>query len=119
MSLAVYRKASNSYLLERIAFPNESTEELFREIRNKREILMLNASYTNSEGGKHPAFIIAGLSEDMRVLDAALMLSGLPRIERKVEMLIVDTGVIEGFLYPAIMESDVLKAKLHNTKGKP
>lgn len=119
MTLAIYRKASNSYLLERLAFPGEATEELFREIRNKRELLLLNASYTNSEGGKHPAFTIAGLSEDLRVLDAALMLSGLPRIDRRVEMLIVDTSVSEGYLYPAIMESDVVKAKLINTKGKP
>lgn len=117
MSLAIYRKAANSYLLERIAFPNEATEELFREIRNKRDLLMVDADYRKN--GKCPAFIIAGLSEDLKVLDAALMLSGLPRLERKVEMLIVDTGVCEGYLYPAIMESDVLKAKLINTKGKP
>ena len=117
MTLAIYRKAANSYLLERIVFPGEATEELFREIRNKRDLLMVDADYR--ENGKCPAFIIAGLSEDLRVLDAALMLSGLHRIDRRVEMLIVDTNVSEGYLYPAIMESDVLKAKLHNTKGKP
>lgn len=117
MSLAIYRKAANSYLLERIAFPNETTEELFREIRNKRELIMVDADYRKN--GKCPAFIIAGLSEDLRVLDAALMLSGLPKLERKVEMLIVDTPIAEGYLYPAIMESDVAKAKLINIKGKP
>lgn len=117
MTLAIYRKASNSYLLERLVFPGEATEELFREIRNKRELLHVDADY--SKNGKCPAFTIAGLSEDLRVLDAALMLSGLPRIERKVEMLIVDTSVSEGYLYPAIMESDVVKAKLNITKGKP
>lgn len=119
MTLAIYRKGENAYLLERTLFPGESTEELFREIRNKRDLLLLNASYRYSEGGKCPAFTIAGLSEDMKVLDAALMLSDLPRIERKVEMLIVDAGISEGFLYTAIMESDVAKAKLYNTKGKP
>lgn len=117
MTLAIYRKAPNSYLLDRLAFPDEATEELFREIRNKRALFMVDADYRKN--GKCPAFIIAGLSEDLKVLDAALMLSGLPRLERKVEMLIVDTGVCEGYLYPAIMESDVLKAKLINTKGKP
>lgn len=117
MTLAIYRKASNSYLLDRLAFPDEATEELFREIRNKRVLLMVDADYRKN--GKCSAFIISGLSEDLKVLDAALMLSGLPRLERKVEMLIVDTGVCEGYLYPAIMESDVLKAKLINTKGKP
>lgn len=117
MALAIYRKASNSYLLERTVFPGEATEELFREIRNKRELFMINADYRKK--GKCLAFTIAGLSEDMRVLDAALLLSGLPRLERKVEMLIVDTPVSEGFLYPTIMESDVLKAKLNITKGKP
>lgn len=117
MTLAVYRKASNSYLLERISFPEEATEELFREIRNKRDLLMVDVDYRKN--GKCSAFIIAGLSEDLRVLDAALLLSGLPQLDRKVEMLIVDTGVSEGILFPAIMESDVAKAKLHNIKGKP
>lgn len=117
MSLAIYRKASNAYLLERVAFPKEATEELFREIRNKRELFMINADYRKN--GKCPAFTIAGLSEDLRVLDAALMLSGLHRINRRVEMLIVDTNVSEESLYPVIMESDVANAKLHNIKGKP
>lgn len=117
MALAIYCKASNSYLLERIVFQEEATEELFREIRNKRDLLMVDVDYRKN--GKCSAFIIAGLSEDMRVLDAALLLSGLPRLERKVEMLIVDTPVSEGFLYPTIMESDVLKAKINITKGKP
>lgn len=117
MTLAIYRKGANSYLLERSVFSGESTEELFREIRNKRELFMLNAYYETVT--KYPAFTIAGLSDDLRVLDAALMLSGLPRLERKVEMLIADTGVYEGSIYLSIMESDVLKAKLQNTKGKP
>lgn len=117
MTLAIYRKGENSYLLERSVFPGESTEELFREIRNKRELLMISVDYKN--GGKCPAFTIAGLSEDLRVLDAALMLSGLPLIERKVEMLIVATNVSEVFLFPAILESYVAKEKLRITKGKP
>lgn len=117
MSLAIYRKAANSYLLERVIFPEEATEELFREIRNKRDLLMVDVDYRKN--GKCSAFIISGLSEDLRVLDAALMLSDLPRLDRKVEMLIVDTGVSEGFLYPAIMESDVVNAKLNIIKGKP
>ena len=117
MALAIYRKASNSYLLVRTVFPEEATEELFREIRNKRDQFMINADYV--KGIKYPAFTIAGLSDDLRVLDAALMLSGLPRIERRVEMLIADTGVYEGSVCISIMESDVLKAKLQNTKGKP
>ena len=117
MALAIYCKASNSYLLERTVFPGEATEELFREIRNKRELFMINADYRKK--GKCLAFTIAGLSEDLRVLDAALMLSGLHKIYRRVEMLIVDTNVSEESLYPTIMESDVAKAKLHNIKGKP
>lgn len=117
MTLAIYRKASNSYLLNSVVFPEEPTEELFREIRNKRELFMINADYRKN--GKCPAFTIAGLSEDLRVLDAALKLSGLPRLERNIEMLIVDTNVSEESLYPAIMESDVANAKLHNIKGKP
>lgn len=117
MALAIYRKGSNSYLLERTIFPEEPTEELFREIRNKRKLIMISVDYRN--GDKCPAFTIAGLSEDLRVLDAALLLSGLPRLERKVEMLIVDTGVLEGFLYPALLESAVTNEKLRNNKGKP
>lgn len=119
MTLAIYRKASNSYLLERVAFPKEATEELFREIRNKRDLLIIKANYSYIEGGKCSAFTISGLSEDLRVLDAALMLSGLHRIDRRVEMLIVNTNASEESLYPAIMESDVAKAKLNNIKGKP
>ena len=119
MTLAIYRKDINSYLIERTVFPGEATEELFREIRNKRELLLLNANYSSIEGGKCSAFTIAGLSEDLRVLDAALLLSGLPQLERKVELLIVDIGISEGYLYTAIMESDVANAKLHNIKGKP
>lgn len=117
MTLAIYRKGANAYLLERTIFPEESTEELFREIRNKRDQFMINADYVR--GVKYPAFTIPGLSEDLRVLDAALLLSGLPRLERKVEMLIADTGVYEGSICLSIMESDVLKAKLNITKGKP
>lgn len=116
MSLAIYRKGANSYLLERSVFTGEATEELFREIRNKRDQFMISATYRKSD--KYPAFTIAGLSEDLRVLDAALMLSDLPRLERKVEMLIVDMGLNEEFLHPALMESDVLKAKINNIKGK-
>lgn len=117
MSLAIYRKASNSYLLNSVLFPEEPTEELFREIRNKRELILIDIDYRKS--GKCSAFNIAGLSEDLKVLDAALMLSGLPQLKRAVEMLIVDTGIPEESLYPAIMESDVANAKLHNIKGKP
>lgn len=116
MALAIYRKGSNSYLLERMVFQEESTEELFREIRSKRALLMISATYRKSD--KYPAFIIAGLSEDLRVLDAALMLSGLPRLERKVEMLIVDINLTEDFLHPALLESDVVNAKLDIIKGK-
>lgn len=117
MTLAIYRKGANSYVLQRSVFPGESTEDLFREIRNKRDLFRINADYEGTT--KYPAFTIAGLSEDLRVLDAALMLSGLPRLERKVEMLIADIGVYQGSICLSIMETDVLKAKLINTKGKP
>ena len=117
MALAIYRKASNAYLLNSVVFPEEPTEELFREVLNKRELFMINAAYESSN--KYPAFTIPGLSEDLRVLDAALRLSGLPRLERDIEMLIVDTNAPEESLYPAIIEPDVLRAKLHNIKGKP
>lgn len=116
MTIAVYRKDSQSYLLNDILFPEESTEELFREIRRKRDLHLIDVDYR--EGHKSPAFIIAGLSEDLNVLDAALRLSGLPRFERRVKMLIVNLIEYDGFVYPAILESDVLNAEIVRNIGR-
>ena len=116
MPIAIYRKGANSYLLNDILFPSENTEELFREVRRKRDVHLINVDYR--EGSKSPAFIIAGLSEDLNVLDAALILSGLPRIERKVKMLIVNLSEYDGFIYPSILESDVINAKIAQQEAK-
>lgn len=117
MALAIYRKGMHSYMFERMVFQGESTEELFREIRKKRELFMLSVDYIKA--GKYPAFTIAGLSEDLGVLDAALLLSGLPRLTRKVQMLIVNTKVPEECLYTTIAECIVSDEKLRINKGKP
>lgn len=115
MALAIYRKAQNAYLHERVLFHCENTEELFREVKGTRTSFKLIVSFTTGE--LHPAFTISGLSEDLMVLDAALMLSGIEPLSKRVAMLIVDIGLEDPLIRPAILESDVSESILTNIIG--
>lgn len=91
MPIAIYKQGLGSYSLSDIVFYVEDTTDLFNSVKKHRTTIRVQAHVNTSDFSD--AFLIAGLSnEDLNILDAALLISGEPKIKRSVRMLMVNVA---------------------------
>ena len=89
MPIAIYRQSVDTYQLIGNFFITEDVTHIFEETRKDRAKFKVNIHA--DEFLYCDAFHIAGLSgDDLKMLDAALLLSGEPKYKRAVIMLFVN-----------------------------
>lgn len=91
MPIAIYKQGKESYTISDIIFCKEDATDMFNSIKNHRPTIRIQAHVNISDFSD--AFLISGFSnQDLNTLDAALLLSGEPKIRRSVCMLMVDVS---------------------------
>ena len=91
MPIAIYKQGKESYTISDIIFCKEDATDMFNSIKNHRTTIRIQAHVNISDFSD--AFLISGFSnQDLNTLDAALLLSGEPKIRRSVCMLMVNVS---------------------------
>lgn len=91
MPIALYKQGKESYTISDIVFCKEDATDMFNSIKNHRTTIHIQAHVNISDFSD--AFLISGFyNPDLNTLDAALLLSGEPKIRRGVCMLMVNVS---------------------------
>lgn len=92
MPIAVYKQGIDSYFISDIVFHIDDATDIFNKVKNHRTPIRVQAHVNISDFSD--AFLIAGLTnEDLNVLDAALLISGQPKLKRSNCMLLVNVSI--------------------------
>lgn len=92
MPIAVYKQGIDSYFISDIVFHVDDATDMFNSVKNYRASIRVQAHVNISDFSD--AFLIAGLAnEDLNVLDAALLISGQPKLKRSNCMLLVNVSI--------------------------
>lgn len=122
MPIAIYKQGKQSYTLSDIVFHTEDATDIFNSVKNHRTPIHVQAHVNISDFSE--AFLIAGPAhQDLKLLDAALLIAGEPRFKRSVCMLMVNVSIkhIEEELLNSMNKSHIThllaKAQLEEKEG--